>query len=545
MSLKTLNFYNSGAIGAETDVNDPKKIISTYKYITPRLSGSLFRALFFLVTLLFGQYAKAEVKLPAIFSDGMVLQRNKPVLIWGFGSPGERISVEIAGQVKTALTDTAGNWSIKLSPLKVGKPLQLMVKGRENQIALQDILVGEVFLCSGQSNMAMSLDACKRFGNPNAQTDAQQTTLPMVRIFQTPNSLFAAQPQKDVPGQWQSLSPERNLNYSAIAFYFSRSMYSYLKVPIGIIRSSNAGGPIEAKMPLGALLSVDCGKNYYDEVMKRSDPETMKKQADEILKKWEKDVRDVTAVGQVPPKKPTVRNPLNGAYPAADWNGVIAPVIRYTKTAVLWYQGEHNVARAFDYRKLLPVLISAWRAESGNPDLPFIFIQLPAFASITMNDNWALIRESQLDVLKKTQHTGMVVTINTGDRKNIHPADKDIVADRIFKETQHLIYGEQVSGCGPLFDSFKVEGEKMILKFNHINGSMKFLPGQAGKGFFIAGEDRKFYAATALIKGSSLEVSATDVPRPVAVRYAWAGFPEVSLVDAFDMPASPFRTDNW
>jgi len=513
--------------------------------IFSHLLKCLFPYFIFVVTVIYGQYAKADVKLPAIFSDGMILQRNKPVLIWGFGNPGEPISLQIAGQFKTTLTDTAGNWTIKLNPLKVGKPLQLIVKGKENQIEIRGILVGEVFLCSGQSNMAMSLDACKRFGNPNAQTDAEQTTLPMVRIFQTPNSLFAARPEKDVPGQWQSLSPDKNLTYSAIAFYFSRSMYKYLKVPIGIIRSSNAGGPIEAKMPLGALLSVACGKKYYDETIKRSNPEMMKKQADEVLKKWEKEVRDVTAVGQVPPPKPTVRNPLNGAYPAADWNGVIAPVIKYTKTAILWYQGEHNVARAFDYRKLLPVLISSWRAESGDSNLPFIFVQLPAFASITMNDNWALIRESQLDVLKKTQHTGMVVTINTGDKKNIHPPDKEIVADRLFKETQHLIYGEQVSGCGPVFDNFKVDGKKVIVKFTQINGSMKFLPGQAAKGFVIAGEDRKFYAARALINGSTIDVFSPDVPRPVAVRYAWAGFPEVSLCDAFNMPASPFRTDNW
>ncbi|MGO4291593.1 sialate O-acetylesterase [Chitinophaga sp. RAB17] len=516
-----------------------------YQYISSRMSKYLFPFFIFLVTAMYGQYAKADVKLPAIFSDGMVLQRNKPVLIWGFGNPGEPISLRIAGQFKTAITDTAGNWTIKLDPLKVGSPLQLIVKGKENQIEIHDILVGEVFLCSGQSNMAMSLDACKRFGNPNAQTDAEQTTLPMVRIFQTPNATFAVQPEKDVSGQWQSLSPDRNLTYSAIAFYFSRSMYRYLKVPIGIIRSSNAGGPIEAKMPLEALLSVECGKNYYDEVIKLSNPEMMKKQWEDILQKWEKEVRDVTAVGQVPPPKPKARNPLNGAYPAADWNGVIAPVIKYTKTAILWYQGEHNVARAFNYRKLLPVLISSWRAESGDSNLPFIFVQLPAFGSITMNDNWALVRESQLVTLKATHHTGMVVTINTGDRRNIHPPDKAIVADRLFKETQHIIYGEHTSGCGPLFDDFKVDGKKIIVKFTHINGSMKFLSGQEAKGFVIAGEDRKFYPAEALINGTTVEVFSPDVPRPVAVRYAWAGFPDVSLFDAFDMPASPFRTDDW
>ena len=506
---------------------------------------------YFCLTLLifFGLFSpnhlSATVKLPAIFSDGMILQRDQTITIWGFGDVGEQITVRIAGQTKTTVTDSNGDWVLKIEPLRIGSPLQLIVVGKNNTIELNNVLVGDVFLLSGQSNMAMSLDACKRFGAQGIQEDANITTLAEVRIFQTPNATFAPKPAKDVAGEWQSLKPERNLGYSAIAFYFAKALHEHLKIPIGIIRASHAGGPIEAKMPLEALVSVPCGKAYNDDNVKKSSPEMLEKLNSEIMARWEKEVKDVIAVGQIPPPKPEIRKPLHGAYPAADWNGVIAPVIKYTKKAIFWYQGEHNTGRAFNYRELFPAMIHSWREASENENLPFLFVQLPAFDGSTNNENWPLLRESQLETLKNTKNTGMVVTIDTGDKKNIHPGDKKIVAGRVYNEALRLIYQEKTSGCGPLFQNAKILDNKIIVYFQNQNGRLKFAAGKEGKGFIIAGEDHKFFPANATIDGSTVFVSLPEVPKPFSVRYAWEGFPEVTLFDSNNLPASPFRTDKW
>jgi sialate O-acetylesterase len=499
----------------------------------------------FLFGLIVSQHAKAEVRLPGIFSNGMIIQRNQPVSVWGFGNPGEQLSVKIGRQKKSTVTDEKGNWSVKLDPLKVGTPLSMTIEGKNNKVELSDILVGDVFLCSGQSNMAMSMDACKRFGSLDAQVDAETTTLPMVRIFQTPNATFASQPAADVSGQWQMLRPDKNMSYSAIAFYFGRSMYGHLKIPIGIIRASHAGGPIESKMPLEALVSLECGKKYYEDILKRSSLEMMEKLNGELIQKWEKEVLDAKAVGQKPPPKPEPRKPVNGAYPAADWNGVIAPVIRFTKKAILWYQGEHNAGNAYNYRLLLPVMIRSWRDASGDQDIPFLFVQMPAFGASGGNESWPLLRESQLLTFKSTHNVGMVVTIDAGDKQNIHPPDKKIVAERLFLEARRLIYGETVSGCGPIFDKAIIKDSKVVVQFLRLNGALKFSSGYEGKGFSIAGNDRIFFPARVEIRGLTVEVSSPSVARPVAVRYAWEGYPDVSLFDSMNLPATPFRTDEW
>lgn len=523
-----------------------KTIMKSKNLRCKRLLGKYFQLILFLfIGIFLSTVGLAEVRLPAIFSNGMILQRDQSVSVWGFGNPGEQLSLKIGSQKKSTVTDEKGDWFVKLDPLKVGIPLSMIIEGKNNKVEVSDILVGDVFLCSGQSNMAMSMDACKRFGSLDAQVDADTTTLPKVRIFQTPNATFASQPARDVSGQWQTLRPDKNMSYSAIAFYFGRSMYGHLKIPIGIIRASHAGGPIEAKMPLEALVSLECGKRYCEDILKRSSPEMMEKLNGELIQRWEKEVLNAKAVGQTPPPRPESRKPVNGAYPAADWNGVIVPVIRYTKKAILWYQGEHNAGNAYNYRLLFPVMIRSWRNASGDPNIPFLFVQMPAFGASGGNESWPLLRESQLLTFKSTPNVGMVVTIDTGDKQNIHPPDKKIVAERLFMEVRRLIYGETVSGCGPIFDKAIIKDSKVVVQFSRVNGTLKFSSGSEGKGFAIAGDDRMFVPARVVIRGLTVEISSRSVARPVAVRYAWEGYPEVSLFDSINLPATPFRTDEW
>jgi sialate O-acetylesterase len=445
------------------------------------------------------------LRLPRIFSDGMVLQRDKSVPIWGWADAGENVIVRIAGQVKATRADAAGRWSITLDPLQLGSALTMSVSGRAGAIQIRDILVGDVFQCSGQSNAAMSMDSCKRY--PGTLEDIRSTNLPEVRIFQVPWGQFHATPQEDVPADcaWDSLRPERNAAYSAMAFYFARAMHQHLKIPIGIVRASHAGGMAEIKMPREALLSYDLGRKFYENAIKR-------------------------------PK-------VDGGYPSSDWNGAIAPVIRYAKRGILWYQGEHNAGSgSYGYRQTLPVLIRSWRRACGDERMPFIIVQLPAHEA----KGWPMLRESQLLAFKQIDNAGFVVMIDHGEKDNIHPADKRFVGERLALEARRVIYGEAVSGCGPLYDHCSIEGSRVIVHFRNFNGGLKSRTGATLAGFVVAGEDRRFVPATAEIRGDTVVVSNRMVPNPKAVRYAWESFPsDVSLFDSRDLPASPFRTDDW
>ncbi|MCX7008765.1 MAG: hypothetical protein NTY53_16205 [Kiritimatiellaeota bacterium] len=451
-----------------------------------------------LIALLFPCLAHAAVRLPRLFSDGMILQRDQPVPIWGWADPGEEVRIEFAGQTKSVKADAIGKWTLTLDTLQVNAEPRTM---RVGALSIANVLVGDVFQVSGQSNAAMSMDACKRF--PGTTDDIKNTTLPSVRIFAVPWGQFKDKPQEDVPAAcaWDSLRPEKNASYSAIAFYFARSLHQHLNVPIGIVgivRASHAGGMAQIKMPKEALLSYESGRKFYENAAKRTK--------------------------------------VDGGYPSSDWNGAIAPVIRYGKRGIVWYQGEHNAGSgSFVYRETLPVLIRSWREACGNPKIPFFIVQLPAHEA----QGWPMLRESQLVVFRQTKNAGFVVTIDHGEKDNIHPADKKPVGERLALEACRLIYGENVTGCGSLYDGFQLEGANIVVKFT--GGALK----KVGGGFTLAGEDRKFVPATAVLRGKTVVVSSPDVPKPVAVRYAWESWPKVSLFDEHDLPASPFRTDNW
>ena len=446
-----------------------------------------------LIALLCSSLANAAVRLPRIFSDNMILQREQSVPLWGWAEPGEDVEIAFAGQTKSVKTDTTGKWTATLDPLTASTEPRTM---RVGSLSITNVLVGDVFQVSGQSNAASSMDSCKRF--PGTTEDIKNTVLPSVRMFVVPWSQFKETPQEDVPATcaWDSLRPEKNASYSAIAFYFAQSLHHHLNVPIGIVRASHAGGMAQIKMPKEALLSYEGGRKFYENAVKR---------------------------GKV-----------DGGYPSSDWNGAIAPVIRYGKRGIVWYQGEHNAGSgSYGYRETLAVLLRSWREACGNPAMPFLIVQLPAFEA----QGWPMLRESQLVVYRQTKNAGFVVTIDHGEKDNIHPADKKPIGERLALEARRVVYGEKVTGCGPLYDGFTVDGVNIVVRFT--GDTLK----KVGGGFMISGENKKFVPATAVIRGNTIVVSSPEVTKPVAVRYAWESWPIVSLFDVNGLPASPFRTD--
>lgn len=473
------------------------------------------------IVLLLPVLSNAAVRLPRIFSDHMILQRDQPVPVWGWADPGEEVKIAFGGQTKTVKTDAVGKWSATLDPMTASAEPRTM---HVASLSITNVLVGDVFQVSGQSNAASSMDSCKRF--PGTTEDIKNTVLPSVRMFVVPLSIFKDTPQEDVPATcgWDSLRPQKNASYSAVAFYFARALHQHLNVPVGIVRASHAGGMAEIKMPKEALLSYEGGLKFYDEAMKFFEANKNKPQ----LIGREKPGKDGL------PPEPQPAGTVNGRYPSADWNGAIAPVIRYGKRGIVWYQGEHNAGNgSYAYRHTLPVLVRSWREACGNPEMPFLIVQLPAFEA----EGWPMLRDSQLAAYRQTKNAGFVVSIDHGEKDNIHPADKKPIGERLALEARRVVYGEKVTGCGPLYDGFSVEGSNIIVRFT---GDPL---GKVGGGFAIAGEDKKFIPATAVIRGSTVIVSCPEVAKPVAVRYAWESWPVVSLFDVNELPASPFTTE--
>lgn len=486
----------------------------------------------------------SELRVAGIFSDQMVLQRDLPVRIWGWADAGQLVTVVFAGQSQDTTADAAGRWSLTLNPLAASaEPRLLAIHGSGgSELKVRGVLVGDVFQCSGQSNMAASMDSCKR--RPGTLEDIKGTNLPMVRFFQTPNATFCAQPQEDVRARWEPVGPQTNAHLAAVPFYFARAMHEHLKVPIGIVRASHAGGAAEIKMPLEALLSIESGNRFHADALKRYSPEGRAARDQIFQDRWRAAAEQARVEGKPEPAKPSPSPVVDGGYPSSDWNGVIAPVIRYTKRAVLWYQGEHNAGRAYDYRDLLPVLIRSWRQAGGQSDLPFVIVQLPAYGHAEAEQHWPVLRESQWFAQRATPHTGLVVTIDRGEKDNIHPADKREVGQRLALETRRLVFGDKVTGCGPLYDSHTLDGARMIVRFTNTGGGLRCADAKALDGFAVSGADRRFVVARARIAGDTVIVQSPDVPKPVAARYAWSGCPPVSLFSSEGLPAGPFRTDD-
>ncbi len=499
-----------------------------------------------LVALMVGLPAAADVKLPAIISDNMVLQADLKDPIWGWAEPGEKVTVAVAGQTASAAADKDGRWEVRLGPIKAGGPLEMTVAGK-NTLTVKNILVGEVWVCSGQSNMEFGLK-----GANNGMQEVEAAKVPKIRLFRVEKAT-SREPLKDCKGQWMECTPETAGGFSAVAYFFGRDLQKVLDVPVGLIGTYWGGTPAEAWTSADILKSDTDFKAIYDRFQESlanypKAKENWEANRESIMKKWEESAKKAKAEGKPEPRKPGgPGDPATSAGgPSNLYNAMIAPIVPYGIRGATWYQGESNAGRAYEYRRLFPAMITDWRKHWGEGDFPFLFVQLANFMARKdqpADSAWAELREAQTMTLKLPQ-TGMAVIIDIGDEKDIHPKNKQDVGRRLALGALGTVYGKDMVYSGPMYDSMKVEGGAIRLTFKHVGGGL-VARGEKLTGFAIAGEDRKFVWADARIDSETVVVSSKEVAKPVAVRYAWADNPECNLYNKAGLPASPFRTDDW
>ena len=505
---------------------------------SPALRSRVVGLWFILLSM--GTYASAEVKLPKLISDNMVLQQGMKVRIWGTADPSEKVSVAFREQKVATEAGPDGRWEVYLQPLKAGGPDTLTISGT-NTIALKDVLVGEVWVCSGQSNMAWPVNL-----SLNAPQEIAAANYPMIRLFTVP-IIVASRPQKDVDGHWAPATPQTVEKFSAVGYFFGRDLHKALGVPVGLIHSSVGGTPAEAWTSWPGLESVPEAKSYLDErgqllAKYPHQVEEFKQQYDT----WLHTADTAEAEGKILPSAPRLPEDPRGSTwrPSGLYNAMIAPLTPYAIRGAIWYQGESNSIRAREYRKVFPGMIQDWRQAWGEGDFPFLYVQLANWQVTDPTLNWPELCEAQLMTLSVPK-TGMAVAIDIGDPYDIHPKNKQEVGRRLMLAAEAIAYGRDVVYSGPIYESMAVEGTKVRLRFKHVDGGLLAQGGAALKGFEVAGEDRKFVPAEAGIDGKTIVVRSGQVASPVAVRYAWADNPTCNLYNKAGLPASPFRTDDW
>ena len=493
----------------------------------------------------------------------MVLHRDMRVPVWGWADPNETVTVT-AGAVKATGTAGAdGKWSVNLVGLKAAdQPIELVVVGK-NTVTFHDVLVGDVWLCSGQSNMGFGLSE-----SHNAAEEIPKADFPTMRQFSV-GAKFSSEPQSDCEGKWELTTPKNAGGCSAVSYFFGKEILKNQKVPVGMIISCKAGTQAELWTSAEALKSNPALSIYVNKLEKylASVQGLAQQYQTEILPKWKKEHDAWLSEGgkssKPEPKRP--QDPEAVAAPTVLFNGMIAPFVRYAIKGAIWYQGEANVGSAEHYQTLFPVLIQDWRTRWGEGDFPFIWVQLAnryarepePTQTVEGGSAWYAVREAQLKTLQ-LPNTAQAVTIDIGEADTSHPLDKLDVGLRLSLAARHIAYGENLVYSGPVYDSFQVEGNQIRVKFKQIGSGLIIgvappirlgvppeQPAAELKGFSIAGADQKFVWATAKIDGDSVIVSSPEVKEPKAVRYGWANNPEVNLYNKEHLPAVPFRTDDW
>ena len=628
------------------------------------------------ILLIISAISNANVRMPLVFSDGMVLQRNKQIPIWGFADANESVEVHFNKQIKKTTADKNGKWTLNLSPEKAGGPFELIIIGK-NKITIKNVLVGEVWICSGQSNMEFQV-----FKTMNSEKEIADANYPMIRHFGVAQDLSGT-PKDDLKqGKWEEANPTNVGNFTAVGYYFARKLYSELKIPIGIINTSWGGTNVETwtsreafeksdefKSMIANVPTVDI--NAIFETYKKSVLDNLKKvqgfevsmENEEQFKNanfqdknwpeikapslWEnqqignidgivwmrktiiltaeqakkeavlhlakiddedktyvngvevgtnnlwdakriykipanvlKEGTNVIAVritdysggggiyGDVEDLKIDFKDtnlPLDGlwkfnvikvrievspnSYPSLLYNAMVNPLVPYAIQGALWYQGEANVWRAKQYKKAFPLMINDWRSKFKQGDFPFYFVQLSTFDEFGGNSEkgsrWAELREAQSETLK-LPNTGMAVTTDIGNAKDIHPTNKQDIGLRLAAIAMNNIYGKKQVHSGPTYKSQEIKGNQIILTFDNIGSGLSTPNNDELKGFEIAGADKVFHSAKAIIKDNKIIVSSDQVQNPVAVHYGWADDDtNINLFNKEKFPASPFRTDNW
>ncbi len=482
-------------------------------------------------------FANADIWLPKLFNNNMILQREMQVPIWGWADSGEKVTIEIGGHIAETITGTNGKWKLYLGPLDSGGPFELKISGK-NTIVIKNVLVGDIWVCSGQSNMAMEVQRCQ-----NAKQEISSANYPWIRHFQVKRTK-AIEPFDDVSSvdkksrlnKWEVCDSLTVKHFTGVGYFFVRDLYKKLNVPIGIISVSWGGTTAEAWTPHDTLANDPelnlILKNWPDY---NNDEDWLKKEYGKYLEHVEK------------ARKKGQTRPLYFNQPSVLYNGIIAPVIPYGIRGIIWYQGESNGYRAYQYRRLFPVMIEQWRKKWNQGDFPFLFVQLANYHFEPQV--FPELREAQTMTLSLA-NTAMAVTIDIGDSSNIHPKNKQEVGRRLSLAARKLAYGEQIIYSGPLYNSMQVEGGKCRLCFYHSGNGLISKNNGSLKGFIIAGADKIFVKAQATIEGNQVVVWSDKVTQPVAVRYAWANHPANCNLynksgEQVNLPASPFRTDDW
>jgi sialate O-acetylesterase len=475
----------------------------------------------------------ADVKLANLFSEHMVLQQGVGVPVWGTAEASEAVTVSIAGQMATAAADASGKWVAQVPALKPGGPHELIAKGK-NEVKVADVMIGEVWIASGQSNMEWAV----RNGSATEQEKAS-ANYPGIRMFTVAKSV-TSKPAKDVTGAWIVCTPESVGSYSAVGYYFAKDLHKSLGVPVGIIHASWGGTPAEAWTQLSALEADPDLKPIADK--SKQAMQAFAKQ----LEEWKQAADKSEAEGA--PIPPLPKDPRGDSWrPGGLYNAMIAPLSPYAVKGAIWYQGESNAPRAYQYRKLLPAMIKTWREAWGRAELPFYIVQLANFTPPPVEpgeSDWAELREAQA-LTARMPNNGMAVTIDIGDAGDIHPRNKEDVGKRLSLLALAKLYGKSdIVFAGPEYQSMAVEGDKVRIKFGSAAGLMT-KDGGVPRGFAVAGEDRKWYWADATIDGESIVARSDTVGKPVAVRYGWAHNPPANIYNKAGLPAAPFRTDDW
>ena len=490
--------------------------------------------------------ANANVLLPDVISDGMVLQQRQTVPIWGKADPGEVVTVRFAGQSKKTTAAMDGTWRVRLDPMRANTTPSTMSISGKNTIELKNILVGEVWLVAGQSNMQRLLSE-----TANGDAAIAAANHPLIRLFNVSRQVAFKHAPPPL-GTWHACSPQTVKEFSAAGYYFGVELEKELRVPIGLINSSYGGSQAEAWTPVDYLLASDDLRptvertKIWDEQRPR-----VRAEYDEALKKWRAEADKAKAAGARPSPSPAVPDALREYRIASSiYDGMIAPLIPFFIRGAIWYQGESNEARAQQYGVLLPTMIKAWRERWSEGDFPFGIVQLPNYRDPKpepADEAWSHLREAQRRTALHTPNTGLIVTIDIGETHDIHPKNKLEVGKRMARWALVDVYGRKLTGSGPTFRNAKIAGSQIILTFDEVGEGLRIRDGDKLDEFAIAGADRKWHWANAKIVGRDrIEVWSDSVPQPLAVRYAFNNNPKhPNLTNETGLPAAPFRTDDW
>ena len=499
-----------------------------------RCGGPMVRAAFILL-ILWSSLLRAELRLPHVLSNHMVVQREQPIHIWGWASPGAQIAVTLGREHVTATTDDLHHWSVYLPPMTAGGPYAIAIEGDGGRMVLEDVLVGDVWIASGQSNMEMPLRGWGESVVKNGESAIKQATDGKVRLLLVAHA-STSNPLDDTAATWEVCSPENVGEFSAVAYFFAREIRSLEKVPIGIVDSTWGGTPGESWVSLPTL-AADANLAPVFQAWARF----MNEQTDlaAVVERERREDEAARTAGGPMPEHPWHPDPKSWE-PAGLYNGMIAPLTKMSIAGVIWYQGETNskLDRALDYERVLSTLIGDWREQWGQGDFPFLYTQISSFRSTT-EEAWGVLRDAQRRALF-VRNTGMAVTLDVGDPDDVHPADKETVGHRLALLAEQIAYRKPVNGSGPLLQRADIEGANIRLRFS----SKKLVCKSLCAGFELAGEDHHFVAAEASVQGDSLVVSSATILHPMYVRYAWANATVASLFDSEGLPASTFTSEN-